>query len=140
MSVLLVEKTNISDPMKWFCDTMEIQGEWQKDPHLDGYKIEERDSEFYYCDTENYHRFEDFSNFYFVGWDTETWLNIAQGRVLIYGYFSDDDLSAEFIHFKNGECIREFREYSDYEEDNIDLGISPKFDSWVDVASYVERM
>ena len=140
MSVLLVEKTNISDPMKWFCDTMEIQGEWQKDPHLDGYKIKDRDSEFYYCDTENYYRFEDFSNFYFEFQETEEWLNIAQGRELIYGYFSDDDLSAEFIHIKNGECIREFREYSDYEEDNVDLGTSPKFDSWVDVASYVDRM
>ena len=140
MSVLLVEKTNISDPMKWFCDTMGIQGEWQKAPHLDGYTIKERDSEFYYCDTENYHRFEDFSNFYFEFQETEEWLNIAQGRELIYGYFTDDDLSAEFIHIKNGECIREFREYSEYEEDNVDLGTLPKFDSWVDVASYVERM
>ena len=140
MSVLLVEKTNISDPMKWFCDTMGIQGEWQKDPHLDGYKIKERDSEFYYCDTENYHRFEDFSGSYFEFQKTEEWINIAQGRELIYGYFSDDDLSAEFIHIKNGECIREFREYFDYEEDNVDWGTLPKFDSWVDVASYVERM
>lgn len=140
MSVLLIEKTNISEPMKWFCDTMGIQGEWQKDPHLDGYKIKERDSEFYYCDTENYYRFEDFSNFYFEFQKTEEWINIAQGRELIYGYFSDDDLSAEFIHIKNGECIREFREYFDCEEDNVDLGTSPRFDSWVDVASYVDRM
>ena len=140
MSVLLVEKTNISDPMKWFRDTMGFQGEWQKHPHLEGYTIKEHDSEFYYCDTGDYYRFEDFSNFYFEFQETEEWLNIAQGRELFNGYFSDDDLAAEFIHIKNGECIREFREYSDDEEDNVDLGTSPKFDSWVDVASYVDRM
>lgn len=140
MAVLLVEKKNITDPMKWFEDTMGFHGEWEKDPYLSGYKITDRDYTFYYCDAENYYRFVDYSDYSFVYWDTEAWIELAQDREIIYGYFSDDELSAEFIHIRDGKCIREFREYYDDSDSNVDLGKLPKFDSWVDVASYVEHM
>jgi len=39
MSILLVEKKNINDPMKWFADVMGFEGEWKKDPYLRGYKL-----------------------------------------------------------------------------------------------------
>lgn len=137
MSVILVEKKNITDSMKWFSEAMGLEGEWEKDPHLSGYTHKDN---FYYCDTENYYRFEDFSDYNFVYWDIESWLQLAEDREIIYGYFSDDDLSAEFIHIKGGKCIREFREYFDDADSNIDMGTLPQFDSWVDVASYVECM
>ncbi|MDE7414980.1 MAG: hypothetical protein K2N44_01465 [Lachnospiraceae bacterium] len=140
MSVLLVEKTDIPDPMKWFCDTMGFQGEWEKDPHLKGYQFADHGDIFYYCDNGDYYRFEDFSNYNFVYWETKTWLDLAQNREIIYGHFSDDELSAEFIHIKDGKCIREFREYFDDADSNVDLGTLPEFASWVDVASYVEQM
>ncbi len=140
MSIILVEKKNIDDPMKWFADAMGFQGEWQKDPHLPGYCLVLDNSTFYYCDTEKYYRFEDFSDYQFTYWDTKSWLELAQDRELIYGHFSDDELSAEFIHIKNGQCIREFREYFDDEDSNVNTGTLPEFNSWVDVASYVETM
>jgi len=95
---------------------------------------------FYYCNTEKYHKFDDYSNYHFVFWDTESWIEFAQDREIIYGHFSDDELSAEFLHIKGGKCIREFREYFDDEGSNVNVGALPKFDSWVDVASYVEHM
>ena len=140
MSIILVEKKNIADPMKWFQDTMGFEGEWEKDPYLKGYNLVIQNDTFYYCDTEDYYRFDDRSNYNYVYWDTEAWLDFAQDREVIYGHFSDDELSAEFLHIKDGKCIREFREYFDDEDSNVDIGTLPKFNSWVDVASYVEHM
>ena len=140
MSILLVEKKNITDPMKWFADAMGFEGEWEKDSYLAGYKLVVHNDTFYYSDTENYYRFEDMSNYNFEYWETESWLELAEDREIIYGYFSDDELSAEFIHIKEGKCIREFREYFDDKESNVDIGTLPEFNSWVDVASYVEHM
>lgn len=143
MSVLLIEKKNIAEPMAWFREAAQIAGNWQKDPLLNGYNLVSHGDTFYYCaadDTETFFRFEDFSNNYFEFVDTAEMIDIAKGRELIFGYFSDDTCSAEFLHIKGGKCIREFREYSDYPQDNVDLGCEPAFSSWADVASYVERM
>lgn len=140
MSIILVEKKNIIDPMKWFADVTGFKGEWKKDPYLNGHNLVVHNDTFYYCDTEKYYRFEDCSNYNFVYWDTESWLAFARDREIIYGHFSDDELSAEFLHIKDGKCIREFREYFDDEDCNVDIGTLPKFASWIDVANYVEHM
>lgn len=143
MSVLLIEKKNIADPMEWFREEHNLEENWQKDPILKGYTLTSRGDTFYYCsanDTETFFRFEDLSNNYFEFVETAALIDLAQGRELILGYFSDDNLSAEFVHIKDGRCIREFREYSDAPEDNVDYGTEPPFASWVDVASYMEHM
>ena len=87
MSILLVEKKNITDPMKWFADVMGFEGEWEKDSYLAGYKLVVHNDTFYYSDTENYYRFEDMSNYNFEYWETESWLKLAEDREIIYGHF-----------------------------------------------------
>lgn len=72
----------------------------------------------------------------FYGWSTESWMRLAGEKELIYGYYTEDTLEAEFVHIKNGKCIRDYREYS--EEVETDEGDIPKFQNWVDVASYVD--
>ncbi len=133
--VLLVSKENIENPKNWFNSTFEIDGEWKKDKHLEGFK----NDTIYFSESEDFYRFEDFANSYFTYWDTETWIDLAKEHEMIYGYYSEDDLSAEFIHIKNSKCIREYREYFDEEDSNVDQGDSPEFDSWVDVARYVDE-
>ena len=73
----------------------------------------------------------------FFGWETSAWIALADGKELIYGYYNDEGSNAEFIHIKNGTCIREYREY-DFEVDTNE-GSTPAFDAWTDVAEYVDQ-
>ena len=135
--VLLVSKEKIKDPKYWFSTAFEIEGEWKEEEYQEGFK----NDSIYFSESEdgNFYRFEDMQESYFIYLKTKAWLDIAGEHEIIYGFYSDDDLSAEFIHIKNSKCIREYREYCDNEDCNVDEGALPEFDSWVDVAEYVDE-
>lgn len=61
----------------------------------------------------------------------------TDGQELVYGYYDDGAGNAEFVHIKDGKCIRDYRIY-DFELDT-DKGVSPEFHDWVDVAEYVDK-
>lgn len=65
---------------------------------------------------ENHISFEDLSEKDFLGWETSLWIALAEEKELIYGHYSEDSGDAEFIHIKNGKCVREYRVY-DFEVD-----------------------
>ena len=132
--VLLVKKDKIKDGMKWFNEVMEIDSPWEKDLVLKGYK----NGSIYFVEFEDFYRFEDFSNEYFAYWEMESWFLVAGEHEIMYGYYSEDELAAEFIHIKDGECIREYKTYYDMPEDNVDEGDLPEFEDWVDVSAYVD--
>lgn len=133
--VLLVNKEKIKEPKNWFSNVMKLDDEWEKDEYLSGYTI----GSIYLSELEDFYRFEDMENERFVYWETEEWLALAGDNEIIYGYYSEDSLAAEFIHIKASECIREYREYFEDEDDNVDEGALPVFHSWVDVAFYVDK-
>ena len=81
--------------------------------------------------------FDDFAEDFFFGAETSFWIELAEGMELIYGHYDDNRGDAEFIHIKNGICLREYRMY-DFEVDT-DEGDIPEFESWVDVSSYVDE-
>lgn len=133
--VLLVSKANIAYPKEWFSSVMKIDGEWEKDEQLEEYK----NGSIYFSCSESFYRFEDFANDCFTYWETEEWICLAGDNEIIYGYYSEDDLSAEFVHIKNSKCVREYRVYSDDESSNVDKGNMPEFKSWIDVAKFVDK-
>lgn len=120
-SVFRIEKSNIENPQEWYKD------KWKCELELDQFS-----------ETEEYYVFEDINEELFMFTETENWIKIAGANHLIFGYYSEDSLSAEFVEIVNGKCIREYREYYDEEEDNVDIGDEPAFESWIDVASYVD--
>lgn len=134
MASIFLIKEKLENPMKWFAESMELSSEWEFDDitklhHLgDIYLRENHDSV----------SFEDTSESTFFGWETAEWIALAGGKELIYGYYSDDSGSAEFLHIKNGKCIREFRIYDFENEADTDIGESPEFQDWADVAEYVD--
>lgn len=133
--VLLVSKEKINDPKKWFSNILKSDSEWEKDEYLEEYK----NGNIYLSSSDEFYRFEDRANDCFSYWETKKWLDLAEDNEIIYGYYSEDDLSAEFVHIKDSKCIREYRKYSDDESDNVDEGTLPAFASWVDVAAYVDK-
>lgn len=120
-SVFRIEKKNIDNPQEWYEET------WGGPLEDNG--LSEQD---------DYYIFEDLGEELFMFVPIEEWLDIAGDNHLIFGYYSEDSLSAEFIEIKNGKCIREYRQYYDAPEDNVDEGGEPVFEDWVDVASYVD--
>nr|MBP3599088.1 hypothetical protein [Eubacterium sp.] len=131
--VLLVSKEKVKDPKKWFSAEMDIDYQWEKD--LGGYQS----GSIHFSGIEGFYRFEDFQNDYFTYWGMDSWFSVAGDNEIIYGFYSEDNLSAEYVHIKNGECIREYRSYFDWPEENVDEGDSPEFDDWVAVSMYVDR-
>lgn len=133
MASIFVVKGKIETPMEWYARVMKYDSKWEFDGILGFYHL----GEVYIKEDSDRVSFEDMSENEFFGWDTSSWIALADGKELMYGYYSDDSGSAEFIHIKNGECIREYRVY-DFEVD-IDMGSTPGFDNWTDVAKYVDE-
>ena len=80
---------------------------------------------------------EDFSGTQLFGWEVSDWIELAGDNELIYAYY-DEDMSAEFIHIKNGVCLRAYQEYDG--ELDIDEGEDPEtsVSEWSDVADYID--
>lgn len=53
---------------------------------------------------------EDFSGTQLFGWDASSWGELAGQEELIYAYY-DEELNAEFVHVKDGVCVRAYLAY-----------------------------
>jgi len=81
---------------------------------------------------------EDFSGTQLFGWEVSSWIELAASDELIYAYY-DENMNAEFIHIKDGVCLRAYQEYNgevDTDEgDDSDTSIC----EWSDVADYIDE-
>ena len=81
---------------------------------------------------------EDFSGTQLFGWEVSSWIELAANDELIYAYY-DEDMNAEFIHIKDGVCLRAYQEYNgdvDTDEgDESDVSVT----EWADVADYIDE-
>lgn len=70
--------------------------------------------------------------------DVSSWLDLAGQEELIYAYY-DEDLNAEFVHIKDGVCVRAYLEYEG--EVDTDEGEDPEtaISKWSDVAGYMDE-
>lgn len=139
MASVFVIKGKMDTPMEWYSREMGNDSPWEFDDILKMYHISGSFGDVYLKEREDSVSFEDMSENEFFGWETSSWIALAGDKELIYGYYSDDSCSAEFVHIRNGECIRDYRVYDFDGEIDTDEGDSPKFDSWIDVAEYVDK-
>lgn len=81
---------------------------------------------------------EDFSGTQLFSWNSSAWVELAGRYELIYAYY-DDNINAEFVHVKDGVCLREYTEYDG--EVDTDEGKDPEVSvsDWSDVASYMDK-
>lgn len=81
---------------------------------------------------------EDFSGTQLFGWETDSWVELAGQEELIYAYY-DENLNAEFIHVKDGVCVRAYMQYDG--EVDTDEGKDPvtSISKWSDVADYIDE-
>ena len=52
---------------------------------------------------------QDFSGTQLFGWEVSSWVELAGNDELIYAYY-DENMNAEFVHIKNGICLRVYQE------------------------------
>ena len=133
MASVFIVKEKIENPKEWYDSVMSNQGEWEYDDILKKYHTQS----VYLLERADETAFEDMSEEEFFGWGTQSWITLAGGKELVYGYYNDSMRTAEFIQIKNGKCIREYRVY-DGETDTDEGEHIIEFESWVDVASYVD--
>ena len=133
MPSIFIVKEKIENPKEWYDRVMNNQSGWEFDNILKKYHTQN----VYLLERVDETAFEDMSEEEFFGWDVQSWITVADGKELIYGYYNDSMREAEFIHIKDGECIREYTVY-DGETDADEGENSIGFESWIDVASYVD--
>ena len=131
-SIFLV-KEKLKNPKEWYDNVMGNKDEWEYDAILKKYYT----GNVYLLEREDATAFEDMAETEFFGWSTDSWLKVAGEKELIYGHYNSSALEAEFIHIKDGQCIREYAEYDG--EIDVNEGVEPRFENWVDVASYVDK-
>ena len=134
MASIFIVKEKMENAKEWYDSVMNNKGVWKYDDTLKAYYTQS----VYLLERTDETAFEDMSEEEFFGWGTESWITIADEKELLYGYYNDSMMTAEFIQIKDGKCIREYRVYdgeldTDKGEDVIG------FESWVDVASYVDK-
>lgn len=80
---------------------------------------------------------QDFSGTQLFGWEVSSWVELAGNDELIYAYY-DENMNAEFVHIKNGICLRIYQEYDG--EVDTDEGDDPEISisEWSDVADYID--
>lgn len=81
---------------------------------------------------------EDYSGTQLFGWGASAWVKLAGQDELIYAYY-DEDMSAEFIHVRDGVCLRAYTQYDG--EVDTDEGDDPdtSIKEWSDVADYIDE-
>mgnify|MGYP001036897837 CR=1 FL=1 len=80
---------------------------------------------------------QDFSGTQLFGWEVSSWVELAGNDELIYAYY-DENMNAEFVHIKNGICLRVYQECDG--EVDTDEGDDPEISisEWSDVADYID--
>lgn len=81
---------------------------------------------------------EDYSGTQLFGWKVSSWVELAGQDELIYAYY-DEDMNAEFVHVKDGVCLRAYMQYDG--EVNTNEGDDPdtSIKDWSDVADYIDE-
>lgn len=123
----------MENPKEWYDEQVGNDMPWEYDENVKGYHA----GDIYVFERKRGVSFEDTSETAFFGWSTEDWINLAQENELLYGYYNEDDLEAEFVHIKNGKCVRDYREYDG--EVETDEGHTPPFEDWADVSMFVDE-
>ena len=106
MASVFVVKGQIENPMEWYSKKMKCDSNWVFDEQLNTYHL----GPVYIKQCGNTISFEDMSENEFFEWETSAWITLADNKELVCGFYSDDD-NAEFIHIKDGSCIRDYRMY-----------------------------
>lgn len=133
MPSIFVIKERVENPKEWYDKAMGNNEEWVYDSIQKLYHT----GSVYLIERENETAFDDFAETEFFGWSTENWCKLAGEKELVYGYYNDDAMEAEYVHIKGGVCVREYSEYEG--EVDTDEGDEPEFENWISVASYVDR-
>lgn len=131
MASIFIVKTKIKNPMEWYCQKMHCNSNWIFDEQLKLYHLES----VYFKQSDDMIIFEDMSENKFFGLKTSIWITLAENKELIYGSYNEDG-NAEFVHIKDGICVRDYRVY-DFEIDT-DKGDAPSFEDYNDVGSFIE--
>lgn len=133
MPSVFIIKEKIENPKAWYDKEFGNNVEWEHDEILKSYYADN----VYIFEKEDAVSFQDMSDLYFISWDVNAWIKLAAGKELVYGYYSEEMLEAEFVHIKDGKCIRDYREYEGQVE--VDEGETPEFTDWVSVSAYVDE-
>lgn len=81
---------------------------------------------------------EDFSGTQLFGWEISDWVELAGQDELIYAYY-DENMNAEFIHVKDGVCLRAYTQYDGEADTDEGQDTDTSVSGWSDVASYIDR-
>ena len=81
---------------------------------------------------------QEFSGTQLFGWEVSSWVELAGDNELIYAYY-DENINAEFVHIKDGACLRAYQEYDG--EVDTDEGDDPdtSISEWADVPDYIDE-
>ncbi len=87
--------------------------------------------------------FEDLSGG-FGGVSAGSWAGFAQDDSFLFAGYNDSIPYGELIAFENGTVVREFLDYPDEPDENLDKGKLPieeqtPIKSWIDIASFVDE-
>lgn len=80
---------------------------------------------------------EDFSGTQLFGWEVSSWVELAGNDELIYAYY-DENMNAEFIHIKDGICVRAYQEYDGELDTDEGEDSEASISGWSDVADYID--
>ncbi len=131
-SVMILE-AKLKNPQEWYDQKLENDIPWEYDEIEESY----HSGSVYLSTDKGRTAFEDLSESVFFGWSTEEWKALAGENELLYGSYSEDTIEAEFIHIRDGACVREYREYDG--EIEADTGEAPVFEDWADVCAYIDE-
>ena len=81
---------------------------------------------------------EDFSRTQLFGWKVSAWIELAGDDELIYAYY-DEDMNAEFVHIKDGVCLRAYQEYDGEVDTDKGEDLETFVSGWSDVADYIDE-
>lgn len=131
MASVFVVKGKLENPMEWYSSSCKCDTNWMFDTQFKAYHL----GSVYMKQSGDTTSFEDLSEQEFFGWETSDWIALAGYRELIYGSYNEDG-SAEFVHIKDGVCLKDYRMY-EFELDTEE-GDTPAFEDWADVCEYID--
>ncbi len=73
-----------------------------------------------------------------IGWGISDWVELAGEDELIYAYY-DEDMNAEFIHVRDGVCLRAYTQYDDEVDTDEGEDAETSVREWSDVGDYMDK-
>lgn len=73
-----------------------------------------------------------------IGWGISDWVELAGEDELIYAYY-DEDMNAEFIHVRDGVCLRAYTQYDDEVDTDEGEDVETSVREWSDVGDYMDK-